>query len=216
MTRRTGAPIVTANESTLGTDKHRNELSTMTLTRIQRTTRVLGVAIAIAALALVQPVSTPAVAAAGLTNCVTDLMEGTNPSAGNRGCWEDVWVDGVEYRMTFYGGSKPFNGSVPTEKMPSFYVIGPQNDTPQSLDSPFMHDHVVPSIPRQSGGDYMPVYAGMLVVCINAACVSNASGLATTVNGHGLTSVEAIEAAAADGLVLPVFAGVILGTLGSR
>ena len=62
----------------------------------------------------------------------------------------------------------------------------------------------------------MPVYAGMLVICINPACVSNAVGLATTVNGHGLTSVAEIEAAAAAGLVLPVFAGVILGTLGSR
>jgi hypothetical protein len=62
----------------------------------------------------------------------------------------------------------------------------------------------------------MPIYAGMLVICINPACVPNAVGLATTVNGHGLTSVEAIEAAASAGLVLPVFAGVILGTLGSR
>jgi hypothetical protein len=191
-------------------------MDSMTPTRFQRTTRVLTVAVAVAALAFVQPAAAPAVEAAGLTNCVTDLMEGTNPSAGSRGCWEDVWVDGAEYRMTFYGGNKPFKGSVSTEKMAPFYVIGPQNDTPQSLDSPFAHDHVVASIPRQSDGEYMPIYAGMLVVCINAACVPNASGLATTVNGHGLTSVEAIEAAASAGLVLPVFAGVILGTLGSR
>ena len=188
----------------------------MTFTRLQRTTRVLTVAIAVAALAVVQPAAAPAVSAAGLTNCVTDLMEGTNPSAGNRGCWEDVWVDGAEYRMTFFGASKPFGGSVATEEMGSFYVIGPQNDTPQSLDSPFAHDHVVSSIPRQSGGDYMPVYAGMLVLCSSAACVANASGLATTVNGQGLSSVDAIETAAAAGLVTPVFAGVILGTLGSR
>jgi hypothetical protein len=191
-------------------------MDTMTLTRLRRATSVLSLAVAVAGMALILPAAAPTVSAGGLTNCVTDLMEATNPSAGNRGCWEDVWVDGAEYRMTFFGGSKPFNGSVPPENMNPFYVIGPQNDTPQSLDSPFAHDHVVASIPRQNGGAYMPVYAGMLVICINPACVPNAVGLATTVNGHGLTSVEAIEAAASAGLVLPVFAGVILGTLGSR
>src|SRR6185503_6908925 len=110
----------------------------------------------VSALALIQPA--PAVNAAGLTNCITDLMEGTNPAAGNRGCWEDVWVDGAEYRMTFYGGTKQFKGSVPTETMGNFYVVGPQTSTPQSLDSPFAHDHVVGSLPQQNGGSYGPVY----------------------------------------------------------
>jgi hypothetical protein len=49
------------------------------------------------------------------------------PDAPLRGCWENVWVDGVEYRMTFFGGQKPFKGNVPAEKLGEFYVIGPQN-----------------------------------------------------------------------------------------
>jgi hypothetical protein len=171
--------------------------------------------IAMATMALLFAAAPP-VGAAGLTNCTTGIIEGTGPSVGLRGCWENVWVDGVEYRMTFWGGTKPWKGSVPTEKLGNFYVVGPQTDTPQSLDSPFMHDHVVASLPRQNGGEYMPVYEGILVVCSSAACVSSLSGLATTVNGQPLTSVEAIEAAAAAGLVMLVPAGVIVGTLGSR
>ena len=168
-------------------------------------------AVTIAVLALLTA-AVPAVTAAGLTNCT----EVTGPAADLRGCWEDVWVDGVEYRMTFFGAAKPWNGSVPTEKLGKFYVVGPQTGTPQSLDSPFVHDHVVASLPRHNGGQYMPVYEGILVFCNSAACVSSTSGLATTVNGQPLTSVEAIEAAAADNLITLFSAGVILGTLGSR
>jgi hypothetical protein len=185
------------------------------MNRFRSSTRVRIAAIAFTAVALAMS-GAPAVAAAGLTNCTTDLIQATNPAAGNRGCWENVWVDGVEYRMTFFGAMKAFNGSVPTENLGNFYVVGPQTDTPQSLDSPFVHDHVVASLPRQNGGEYIPVYEGILVVCSSAACVSSTSGLATTVNGQPLTSVEAIEAAAAAGLVTLVPAGVILGTLGSR
>ena len=181
------------------------------MTRFHSSTRIRIAAVAFAAVALVSS-GAPAVGAAGLTNCI----EITGPAAGLRGCWENVWVDGVEYRMTFFGGAKPWNGSVPTEKLGNFYVVGPQTDTPQSLDSPFMHDHVVASLPRQNGGGYMPVYEGILVVCTSAACVSSPSGLATSVNGQPLTSVEAIEAAAAAGLITLVPAGVILGTLGIR
>jgi hypothetical protein len=158
----------------------------------------------------------PSVAAAGLTNCTTGLIGNTGPSAGLTGCWENVWVDGVEHRMTFFGAEKPWNGSIPSDKLAAFYVVGPQSDSPQSLDSPFVHDHVVAALPRQNGGAYMPVYEGILVVCSSAACVSSTSGLATTVNGGSLKSVEAIEAAAAAGLIALVPAGVILGTLGSR
>ncbi len=186
------------------------------LTASRRSTRVRIAATTVAALALVA-FAAPSVGAAGLTNCI----EATGPAAGLRGCWENVWVDGVEYRMTFFGGAKPWNGSVPIEKMGAFYVVGPQSDTPQSLDSPFMHDHVVASLPRQNGGEYMPVYQGILVLCseqgiVSGACVPTFSGgipLATTVNGQPLTSVEAIEAAAAAGLVTLVPAGVIVGAI---
>jgi hypothetical protein len=181
------------------------------MTRTRSSGRARVAAITIAALALVFSVA-PAVGAAGLTNCINV----TGPAAGLRGCWENVWVDGVEYRMTFFGGSKPFNGSVPTEKLGNFYVVGPQTDTPQSLDSPFRHDHVVASLPRQNGGQYTPIYQGILVFCSSAACVPTNTGLATTVNGQPLTSVEAIEAAAAARLVTLVPAGVIIGALGVR
>ena len=126
--------------------------------RFRSSTRIRIAAIAFSAVALVLS-ATPAAGAAGLTNCI----EITGPAAGLRGCWENVWVDGVEYRMTFFGGTKPFKGSVPPENLGSFYVIGPQTDTPQSLDHPFMHDHVVAAVPRHNGGEYTPIYQGILV-----------------------------------------------------
>ena len=180
-------------------------------------------AIAFAAVALALP-GAAGVAAAGPTNCT----QATGPSAGLRGCWENVWVDGVEHRMTFFGAAKPFNGNVPAEHMGAFYVIGPQTDSPQSLDFPFVHDHVVATLPRQNGGQYTPIYQGILVLCseqglVSGACVATFSQipggptlpLATTVNGQALTSAAAIEAAAAAGLVTLVPSGVIIGAITS-
>jgi len=191
------------------------------MNRFRNTGRVLA-AISVASVALVLPVA-PVVGAAGLTNCI----EVTGPSANLRGCWEHVWVDGVEYRMTFFGAEKPFKGSVPTEKLGKFYVVGPQTDTPQSLDHPFTHDHVVAAVPRQNGGQYTPIYQGILVLCseqgiVSGACVPTFSPspdgipLATTVNGQPLTSVEAIEAAAAAGLVTLIPAGLLVGAISGR
>lgn len=186
---------------------------------LQPASRILLSTVAIAALALAVPAAAPPRAAA-LTNCI-EL-----PDAPLRGCWENVWVDGVEYRMTFFGGQKPFKGNVPTEKMGEFYVIGPQTDMPQSLDAPFIHDHVVAALPRQNHGEYTPVYQGILVLCsepaiVSGACVPTFSPLpggptiplATTVNGQSLTSVEAVEAAAAAGLVTLLPAGVLVGAI---
>ena len=189
-----------------------------------RSTRIVTAALAVAALALALPAAAPG-RVAGLTNCIE-----LGPSAPLRGCWENVWVDGVEYRMTFTGGAKPLRGNVPTENLGAFYVIGPQTDTPQSLDHPFMHDHVVAAVPRQNGGEYTPIYQGILVLCseqgiLSGACVPTfstppgASGpipLATTVNGQPLTSVEAIEAAADAGLVTLIPAGLLVGAIGGN
>jgi len=181
--------------------------------------RILLSTVAVAALALALSAASPPRASA-LTNCI-EL-----PDAPLRGCWENVWVDGVEYRMTFFGGAKPFKGNVPADKMGKFYVVGPQTDMPQSLDSPFMHDHVVASVPRQNGGEYTPIYQGILVLCseqgiVSGACVPTFSPLpggptiplATTVNGGSLTSVEAIEAAAGAGFVTLLPAGVLVGAI---
>ena len=184
-------------------------------------TRILLSTVAITALALALPAAAPG-GVAGLTNCIE-----IGPEAPLRGCWENVWVDGVEYRMTFFGGGKPFKGNVPTEKMGEFYVIGPQTDHPQSLDHPFMHDHVVAAVPRQNGGEYTPIYEGILVLCTaegltSGACVATFSTppggsgpipLATTVNGQPLTSTEAVEAAAAAGLVTLIPAGPLVGAI---
>jgi hypothetical protein len=183
---------------------------------LQPAPRVLLSTIAIAALAIALPAAAPP-GTAGLTNCIE-----IGPEAPLRGCWENVWVDGVEYRMTFFGGAKPFKGNVPAEKMGEFYVIGPQTDHPQSLDHPFMHDHVVAAVPRQNHGEDTPIYQGILVLCSSAACVPTFSTppggagpipLATTVNGQSLTSVEAVEAAAAAGLVTLIPAGPLVGAI---
>jgi hypothetical protein len=187
----------------------------------QGATRILLAAVAVAALTVAVPAAAPA-PVAGLTNCIE-----IGPEAPLRGCWEAVWVDGVEYRMTFFGGMKPFKGNVPPDKLGEFYVIGPQDDTPQSLDHPFMHDHVVATVPRQNGGEYTPIYQGILVLCseqglLTGACVPTFSTppggsgpipLATTVNGQPLTSTEAVEAAAAAGLVVLIPAGILVGAI---
>lgn len=186
------------------------------MNRMQRATRLMLATTVLGAMAVVAPAAAPP-RATGLTNCIE-----IGPEAPLRGCWENVWVDGVEHRMTFFGGAKPFKGHVPTEKLGAFYVIGPQTDHPQSLDHPFMHDHVVAAVPRQNGGGYTPIYQGILVLCSSAACVPTSSTppggtepipLATTVNGQPLTSVEAVEAAAAAGLVALIPAGVLIGAI---
>jgi hypothetical protein len=187
------------------------------MSRFQSSRRLRLAASAFSLLALVLSVAPAVSAVGGLTNCI----EATGPSSNLRGCWEHVWVDGVEYRMTFWGGEKPFKGSVSTQSMGEFYVVGPQTDSPQSLDHPFAHDHVVATLPRHNGGEYMPVYQGILVVCSaqgisGGACTPTNTGLAMSVNGQPLTSVEAIEAASAANLVTLVPSGVVIGTLGIR
>jgi hypothetical protein len=191
------------------------------LTRFQRATRVFIAALTVAALALAAGASSPN-RAVGLTNCIE-----LGPDAPRRGCWENVWVDGVEYRMTFFGGAKPFKGNVPAENLGAFYVIGPQTDSPQSLDHPFTHDHVVAAVPGHNGGGYTPIYQGILVLCSEAGlasgdCVATFATppggtgpipLATTVNGGPLTSTEAVEAAADAGLVVLIPAGVLIGAI---
>ena len=189
------------------------------MNRVQRGIRILVSTIAIAVLAVAVPAAAPPGAAA-LTNCIE-----IGPDAPLRGCWENVWVDGVEYRMTFFGSAKPFKGNVPAENLGSFYVVGPQTDMPQSLDHPFGHDHVVASVPRQNGGEYTPIYLGILVLCseqgvVSGACVpstvSQGTPLAVTVNGQLLTSTDVIESAAAAGLVTLVPAGVLISAISGR
>jgi len=184
------------------------------MTRFRRTRRVLIATIALAAVGFGLPAAAPvAVDAAGLRNC-TEL---TGRDVDRVGCWELVWVDGVEVRMTF--ANVQFQGVVPEHRLGKFFVIGPQDpDNPQSLEAAFMHDHTVAVPPRRSAGSYMVHMRGILVLCsaegfTTGACVPTLTGglpLATTVNGQTLTSVEAIESVAQIGLVTLVDTGAVI------
>ena len=165
--------------------------------------------------------------AGGLRNCV----EIPNPpQAGRVGCYELVWADAVQVRMTF--SNQTIDGATPRELDP-FYVLAPQTSAPQGYPpNTFGHDHVVRAIPAQNRGAYSVRLQGFFVVCsgegiASGACVptwTNVGGpsplpFATTVNGQALTSAEAIESAAAAGHVAPLNLGpgaVLVGTISGR
>jgi hypothetical protein len=194
--------------------------------RFQSAGRLLAAAVAIAGMAIgvatVQPTE-----AAGLRNCVeiTDA-----PQSGHVGCYELVWSDGAQYRMTF--SNQSFDGATPQELDP-FYVLAPQTNAPQGYPpNTFPHDHVVRAIPGGNDGTYSTKLQGFFVLCSgpgieSGSCVPTWTSLggpdplpfATTVNGQPLTSTEAIESAAAAGLVVPINlgpTGVIVGTISGR
>ena len=184
----------------------------------RRTTRIVTAAMAGAALAATTASSA---GAAGLRNCV-DL---TGRDVGQVGCYELVWVDGVEVRMTF--ANVQFRGKVPADGLGVFYVTAPQDDTPQSEEAAFAHDHTVGGVPRQNQGTYSVRLQTFFVLCTadgiaTGTCVPTASPLeglgdlplATTVDGQSLTSVDVIEAAADAGHVTLMDTGqVIVGTV---
>ena len=188
------------------------------MTRSLRTARFLIAAIAVAALALVLPAAAPA-QAAGLRNCV----DVTGRAAGLAACYEDVWANGVQRRMTF--SNQRFSGATASGNLDPFYVLAPQTGTPQGT-LPFLHDHVVGDVPSQNHGDYSVALHGYFVLCraqgIGTGCVPTMTSIpgfgtipfAKTVNGQMLTSVELIESAASAGLItLFDTGGVIVGTI---
>jgi hypothetical protein len=193
--------------------------------RIQNLTRVFVAVVALAGIG-VAVVAAPSAEAAGIRNCV-DI---TGPQSGRVGCYELVWADGVQYRMTF--SNTGFDGATPKELDP-FYVLAPQTDSAQGYPpNTFPHDHVVRAIPAASGGTYSTQLQGYFVLCsgqgiVSGACVPAFTSVggpdplpfATTVNGQALTSADAIESAAAAGLVVPINLGptaVIVGTISGR
>jgi hypothetical protein len=165
--------------------------------------RVRIATLTVAALTLVLAAASP-VQAAGLTNC---NVSGIAP------CFEMVWANGVQLKMTFVNlNPKPTNA--PTD---SFYVTAPQTGTPQGL-VPFLHDHVIGDVPRQNHGDDRDDngvrYHGFFVLCSaqgisSGGCVPTMTSipglgtipLAKTVNGQMLTSVDPIESPANSGLL---------------
>jgi hypothetical protein len=194
----------------------------MTMTSPRTRSRVRIAAIAIAALALLLPAA-PAALAAGLRNCVDVPVA----QSGRVGCWEDVWADGAQVRMTF--SNTTFRGATPKD-LDGFYVVGPQTDAPQGAPpNTFAHDHVVRDVPAQNHGNYSVKLQGFFVLCsgegiVSGACVPTWTSIggpdplpfATTINGQPLTSTDAIESASADGLVALINLGpgaVIVGTI---
>ena len=165
------------------------------------TTAIATLALAATATALV---AAPSTEAAGLRNCV----DVTGRQIGRVGCYENVWADDAEVRMTFsnqhYTGAKPGN-------LDPFYVLAPQSATPQGPMAGFPHDHVVRAVPRQNHGTTSIQLQGYFVLCTGQGLTSGACDaawiapagdplpFAISVDGQPLTSTEAIEAAAADG-----------------
>jgi hypothetical protein len=185
-------------------------------------TRLLIATIAVAALVVVLPAAPP-VHAAGVRNCV-DL---TGRAINRVGCYELVWVNGVQLRMTF--SNVQFTGATPSDNLDNFYVVAPQTDTAQGT-LPFPHDHAVRDVPRQNHGTYSVHLRGIFVLCsaegiATGGCVPTMTSieglgtvpLATTVNGQMLTSVEAIESAANAGLITLLDTGAVLvGTISGK
>jgi hypothetical protein len=197
----------------------------MITTRIRTATRVVVAAMALAATGVGLAAAPPA-DAAGLRNCV----EVAGPQSGGVGCYEDVWADGVQYRMTF--SNQGFDGATPRNLDP-FYVLGPQTNDPQGYPpNTFPHDHVVRAVPTQNHGTYSVRLQGFFVVCsgqgiVSGACVPSWTSIggpdplpfATTMNGQPLTSAEAIESAADVGNLALIDLGpgaVIVGTISGR
>jgi hypothetical protein len=172
------------------------------------------IAVAVVSMAISLFVSAVPAAQAAPVNCVHQTHKGA--------CWENVWVHGVEVRMTFPQAGTPIS-HVPNAKVQNFYVIAPQTDTPQGdVPSP-LHDHTIQAAPGDPG--WTPFMHGYFVVCsaqgLTSGCVAVDTDfgggplpLAQSVNGQPLTSAETIEAGIDAGLLDLVDTGaVFLGTV---
>jgi hypothetical protein len=161
-----------------------------------------SIAVAVVSIAISMFVSAVPAAQAAPVNCVHQTHQGA--------CWEFVWVNGVEVRMTFPQAGHPLP-HIPNAKVQNFYVIAPQTATPQG-DIPPIHDHTIQAAPGDPG--WTPFMHGYFVVCSDEAptsgCVAVESDfpgfgtlqLAQSVNGQPLTSAETIEAGIRAGLLV--------------
>ena len=91
--------------------------------RLQSAARLLTATLAIAATAFALAAAAPA-EAGGLRNCV-DI---SGRQFNHVGCYENVWAEGAEYRMTF--SNTGFDGATP-KALDQFYLFAPQADAPQ-------------------------------------------------------------------------------------
>jgi hypothetical protein len=174
-----------------------------------------SIAVAVVSIAISLFVSAVPAAQAAPVNCTRQTHQGA--------CWELVWVNGVEVRMTFPQAGTPLS-HVPNATVQNFYTIAAQTDTPQG-DLPANHDHTIQAAPGDPG--WTPFMHGYFVVCSAAAitsgdCVAVESvfpgfgtlQLAQSVNGEPLTSAETIEAGIDAGLLVALdTTAVFLGTV---
>src|SRR5437667_8336867 len=123
------------------------------MTHSENTTLIRIAIMTIAALTLVFT-AVPHAQAAGVPNC--------NDNGGISPCFEMVWVNGVQIKMTFVHA--PFLAT-PKATIDPFYVIAPQTEVPQGGPVPFFHDHLVGDAPQQNLGDFSVVLHGFLVFC---------------------------------------------------
>jgi len=174
-----------------------------------------SIAVAVVSIAISMFVSAVPAAQAAPVNCVHQTHKGA--------CWENVWVHGVEVRMTFPQAGNPLP-HVPNAKVQNFYVIAPQTATPQGDVPAPLHDHTIQAAPGDPG--WTPFMHGYFVVCSaeglsSGDCVAVPTDfgfgplpLAESVNGEPLTSAETIEAGVDAGLLVAFDTGaVFLGTV---
>jgi hypothetical protein len=173
-----------------------------------------SIAVAVVSIAISMFVSAVPAAQAVPVNCVHQTHQGA--------CYELVWVNGVEVRMTFPQAGNPLP-TIPNAKVQNFYVIAAQTDTPQA-DVPPIHDHTIQAAPGDPG--WTPFMHGYFVICsaeglTSGDCVAESTDfgvgplpLAQSVNGEPLTSAETIEAGIDAGLLVAVDTGaVFIGTV---
>jgi|SRR5215216_7658478 len=179
--------------------------------------RSIAIAVAVVSIAISMFVSAVPAAQAAPVNCVHQTHQGA--------CYEFVWVNGVEVRMTFPQAGNPLP-TIPNAKVQNFYVIAPQTATPQG-DIPPIHDHTIQAAPGDPG--WTPFMHGYFVLCsteglTSGDCVATFTQfpgdgtlpLAKSVNGEPLTSAETIEAGIDAGLLVAVDTGaVFIGTVSS-
>jgi hypothetical protein len=173
------------------------------------------IAVAVVSIAISMFVSAVPAAQAAPVNCVNQTHQGA--------CYEFVWVNGVEVRMTFPQAGNPLP-TIPNARVQNFYVIAAQTDTPQA-DVPPIHDHTIQAAPGDPG--WTPFMHGYFVICsaeglTSGDCVAiltqfpgfGTLPLAQSVNGEPLTSAETIEVGIDAGLLDAVdTTAVFIGTV---
>jgi hypothetical protein len=192
------------------TTRSENDKEPETMPRLIRR----AIAVAVVSIAISMFVSAVPAAQAAPVNCLERTHQGA--------CWELVWVNGVEVRMTFPQGGDPLP-TIPNAKVQNFYVMAAQTDTPQGYVPP-IHDHTIEAAPGDRG--WTPFMHGYFVVCsveglTSGDCVAVATDfgfgplpLAQSVNGEPLSSAETIEAGIDAGLLALVDTGaVFVGTV---